>query len=130
MSEVERRLRADKIPAAWEQRPMLWDQETYDTYSTEYWRGGWEAPMNWYKAFLDNYEDELEFVGKLLVTPFLIVLGQNDPAVPLQAVAGSDTFLKNCKVISLPYGHWLPQESGPAIVRAVLEWLGGLELYV
>jgi pimeloyl-ACP methyl ester carboxylesterase len=124
MAEIEGRLRAEHPPVEWQQRPGLWDQETYDAYMIAYWRGGWEAPMNRYKAFLENFEDELQFVGTKLDAPFLIVLGEKDPAVPLQATYGTENFLANHEIVSLPCGHWVPQESGPAVVKTVIDWLG------
>lgn len=83
VAEMEGRLRAENPPPEWQQSQVLWDQGTYYAYMTTYWRGGWEAPMNWYKAFLDNYEDKLQFVGTRLDVLFLVVLGEKDPAVPL-----------------------------------------------
>jgi pimeloyl-ACP methyl ester carboxylesterase len=123
MAEIEGRLQAETPPAEWHQRPALWDQEVYETYLTAYWRGGWEAPMNWYKAFLENYEDELQYAGMKLESPFLIVLGEKDPAVPLQATQGTERFLGNYQIISLPCGHWIPQESGHAVAKTLVEWL-------
>jgi pimeloyl-ACP methyl ester carboxylesterase len=128
MAEIEDRLRAEVPPVEWQQRPVLWDQGTYDTYLTAYWRGGWEAPMNWYKAFLENFEDELQFVGTKLESPFLIVLGEKDPAASLQATEGTDKFLANYQIILLPCGHWIPQESGSAVARTVIKWLEALQI--
>lgn len=63
------------------------------------------------------------FVGTKIESPFLIVLGEKDPAVPLQATEGTDKFLMNHRIVSLPCGHWIPQESGPAVARTVVKWL-------
>jgi hypothetical protein len=62
MSDLEGILRdatSSSKPCVW---PTLWDQSTYDVYTNIYLRGGWEAPMNWYKAFFDNFEDEMSFL--------------------------------------------------------------------
>lgn len=83
--------------------------------------------MNWYKAFSENYEDELQFVGTKIESPFLIVLGEKDSAVPLQATEGTGTLLINHKIVSLPCGHWITQESGPAVAKTVNHWLETLQ---
>lgn len=129
MGEIEGRLRTEDPPAEWLTRPALWEQEgVYEKYLMAYWRGGWEAPMNWYKAFLRNYEDEKLFVGTKLKAPFLIVLGEKDPAVPLQATMGTERFLTDWKVVELPCGHFVPQEVGPAVASTVIGWLDGLKI--
>lgn len=130
MSELEGILSkgtADVVPCG---RPALWDQYTSDEYTSTYLRGGWEAPMNWYKAFFDNFVDEMPFLEARFAHPMLIIAGENDPAVPMEVVEMSEKLCTQSTMSSLPCGHWVPQEMGAELARVVIQWLhlsGGLK---
>ncbi|KAM0324598.1 hypothetical protein ACHAQA_007986 [Verticillium albo-atrum] len=129
MSDLEGRLSADHVPLDWLRKPQIWDDADNEKYLFTYWRGGWEAPMNWYRAFLDNYEDE-KVLDPLSViqTPFLTVLAKYDPAVPTEAAEVSSALLARSSTRILPSGHWVPQEVGSELGLMIVEWLGEAEV--
>lgn len=123
MSELERMLVSGEAEKTTSGLPALWDQATYDAYTSTYLRGGWEAPMNWYKAFVDNFEDEKQFAGVKFGHPMLMIVGSNDPAVPPRVAEQSKQFLGKAMVIHLPCGHWITQEKGAELAQLVVKWL-------
>ncbi|PVH67864.1 alpha/beta-hydrolase, partial [Cadophora sp. DSE1049] len=121
MSELEGILTAGKSSS---ERPAMWDKATYDAYTNAYLRGGWEAPMTWYKAFFENFNDEETFIhAPRIQHPFLLVVGENDPAIPVEVAKSSEQYLASATVMSLPAGHWIPQELGAELATTVIEWL-------
>jgi pimeloyl-ACP methyl ester carboxylesterase len=128
MSELEPRLSTDQTPHDWLSKPQIWDDEANENYLHTYWRGGWEAPMNWYKAFLGNFEDEKDLNPLAPVqTPFLTVLGEFDPAVPAEVASKTESLLTRSSTKVLPSGHWAPQEDGVGLAAIIIEWLGSSE---
>lgn len=126
MSEIETRLLTDEAltPDDWKTRPTLWDKESESRYLYAYLRGGWEAPMNWYRAFFRNYDDEKHLVADpRLHIPFLTILAENDPAVPVESAEPSKPLLQNGKLVVMPCGHWIGQEDGPGLGRVIIDWL-------
>ncbi|KAL5610616.1 hypothetical protein FOBRF1_006733 [Fusarium oxysporum] len=119
MSELEPRLSTDQIPSEWLSKPHIGDDRAKEAYLHAYWRGGWEAPMNWYKAFLDNFEDEngLDHLA-LVQTPFLTILGKFDPAVPPEAANATKGLPIRSSTKILPSGHWAAQEDGVGLANA------------
>jgi pimeloyl-ACP methyl ester carboxylesterase len=119
---------ASSTPTDWERCPALWDEESYQHYLITYWRGGWEAPMNWYKAFFLNFEDEKHFIkNPRIESPFLTIIAEDDPAVPVEAAETSKHLLPNGELLTIPGGHWVGQEKGPELARIVTKWLHDLE---
>ncbi|KAH7304637.1 Alpha/Beta hydrolase protein [Rhexocercosporidium sp. MPI-PUGE-AT-0058] len=123
MSDLEGFLSAVRAKDESVERPALWDQATYEAYTSTYIRGGWEAPMNWYKAFFDNFEDEKQFLEGRFEHPMLMIAGENDPAVPVGVIKMSEKFLAKPTVLSLQCGHWVLQETGAELAQAIVEWL-------
>ncbi|KAK5047676.1 hypothetical protein LTR84_006341 [Exophiala bonariae] len=129
MSEIEARVSADDALAHehWRVRPILWDEDTYTRYQQNYLRGGWEAPMNWYRAFLLNFDDEKQFLADPRIQiPFLTILAENDPAVPIEIAEASNSLLLKGKMVTMPCGHWVGQEDGPGLGRIITDWLESL----
>lgn len=126
MSEIEPRLSKDdeSTPDDWKTRPTLWDEESEARYLHAYLRGGWEAPMNWYRAFFRNYDDEKHLVANpRLQIPFLTILAENDPAVPVESAELSKAFLEKGELVVMPCGHWIGQEDGPGLGQLITDWL-------
>lgn len=129
MSEIDHRVSTDnsETPEGWKLRPVLWDKHSYDLYQHTYLRGGWEAPMNWYRAFFLNFEDEKAFLTDPRIhVPFLTILAEHDPAVPTASAEMSKSLLANGKVVTMPCGHWIGQEDGPGLGLIIMEWLESL----
>ncbi|KEF62564.1 uncharacterized protein A1O9_00537 [Exophiala aquamarina CBS 119918] len=129
MSEVEHRLSTDNAstPEDWKARPSLWDEESFIHYQHTYLRGGWEGPMNWYRAFLRNHDDEKHFLADPRIQlPFLTVLADNDPAVPVESAEASKPLLPDGELAIMTCGHWVGQEDGPGLAHIMTEWLDGI----
>lgn len=125
MSELKPRLSTDQVPPDWLRKPQIWGDEDNENYLRTYWRGGWEAPMNWYTAFLENFEDEKELDHLAIVqTPFLTILGKFDPAIPAEAADMTKGLLARSSTKILPSGHWVAQEDGVGLGTVIVEWLG------
>jgi pimeloyl-ACP methyl ester carboxylesterase len=80
--------------------------------------------MNWYKAFLENFEDKKEFNHSATVlSPFLTILGKFDPAVPAEAANVTKRLLTRSSTKVLLSGHWVPHEDGVGLGTAIIDWL-------
>ncbi|KAJ4183086.1 hypothetical protein NW755_009934 [Fusarium falciforme] len=127
MPELETRLLTGQVPLDWLRKPQIWDDAANENYLHTYWRGGWEAPMNWYKAFLENFEDEKELDPTAIVqTPFLTILGKFDPAIPPEAADMTSSLFARASIKILESGHWVAQEDGVGLGTMIVEWLGAL----
>ncbi|CAJ0551541.1 Ff.00g114710.m01.CDS01 [Fusarium sp. VM40] len=124
MSEIKPRLSTDRVSPDWLLKPQIWADEDNENYLRTYWRGGWEAPMNWYTAFLENFEDEKELDHLAVVqTPFLTIIGKFDAAVPPEAADSTKGLLARSSTRVLSSGHWVAQEDGVGLGTAIVEWL-------
>lgn len=88
--------------------------------------GALTAMLNWYRA-ARTLRDE-DFEAPVLEVPTLIVWGEQDTALGVELLEGTEALVEDLTVRRLPgVSHWVQQEA-PGKVNAILEaWLGGEE---
>ncbi|MEE9606363.1 MAG: alpha/beta hydrolase [Myxococcota bacterium] len=90
--------------------------------------GALRAMLNYYRAFLRGgglaRQRALGFPP--IETPTLLIWGEQDVALTLETIRGTDAFVRDLTVRTLPHSsHWVQQEA-PELVNPMLEaWLEG-----
>ncbi|MDY6997944.1 MAG: alpha/beta hydrolase [Actinomycetota bacterium] len=102
--------------------------EDFEVYVDEFTRGGFTAPLNWYRCFDRNWEITADPPAPTITVPALFVGGTEDATLaytPRHRVG---------EVVSGDYrevmidgaGHWLTEERPGEVTRLLLEFLGSL----
>ncbi|MGE2737310.1 alpha/beta fold hydrolase [Mycolicibacterium vaccae] len=114
----------DRIPDPG--RPPDWlTPEEFGVYVDEFTRGGFTAPLNWYRCFDRNWELTADTPAPTIGVPALFIGGTADATLaytPRDRVA---------EVVSGDYrevmidgaGHWLPEERPDDVTRLLIEFL-------
>ncbi|MGA0608531.1 alpha/beta fold hydrolase [Phenylobacterium sp. VNQ135] len=86
--------------------------------------GAMRAMINWYRAAVRYRLQDRDWPK--ITTPTLIVWGEEDAALGLETLDGTDAYVENLTIRRLPgVSHWVQQEA-PEQVNAILrEWLVG-----
>jgi pimeloyl-ACP methyl ester carboxylesterase len=99
--------------------------EVLDVYARAAQRpGAMTAMINWYRAAARHREAMKLSNGGRVEVPTLIVWGEEDKALGLETLDGTDALVPNLTIRRLPgVSHWVQQEA-PERVNAILEeWL-------
>jgi pimeloyl-ACP methyl ester carboxylesterase len=100
--------------------------EVLDRYARDAQRpGAMRAMINWYRAAFRS-PGRLAGPFPMLETPTLIVWGEQDAALGVELLDGTDAYVRDLTVERLPgVSHWVQQEA-PDRVNAILKaWLPG-----
>ncbi len=98
--------------------------DVLDRYARDAQRpGAMTAMINWYRAAF-RLRGKLAGPWDVIETPTLIVWGEEDAALGLELLDGTDAYVRDLTVRRLPnVSHWVQQEA-PDKVNAILEeWL-------
>jgi pimeloyl-ACP methyl ester carboxylesterase len=79
--------------------------------------------LNWYRAAF-RLQGKLAGPWPVIETPTLIVWGEEDTALGIELLDGTDAYVRNLTIERLPgVSHWVQQEA-PEKVNAILKgWL-------
>ncbi|TPX10862.1 uncharacterized protein E0L32_008251 [Thyridium curvatum] len=84
--------------------------EEMDYYVAEYARNGMRGPTNWYRTRKVNYDDEVELLKEgppRIRVPSMIVLAENDPAIPPALANGMEKHFDDLTKRTVPGSHWV-----------------------
>jgi pimeloyl-ACP methyl ester carboxylesterase len=98
---------------------LLMSEAELDVFADAFARGGFTAPINWYRNFTRNWHT-LADVRQQVDCPALMIHGRYD------MVRASDRIkenVPNVEVTTLDCGHWIQQERPAETNAAVLRWL-------
>ncbi|KAJ1567996.1 hypothetical protein HK405_003978, partial [Cladochytrium tenue] len=92
----------------------LMSPEWMDHYVSEFSRGGFRGPLNWYRTRQHNWEDESVFANAprpfVFAVPSLVVMAEHDPALPPKQADRTDRWFAPGmlrKEILMGVGHWV-----------------------
>ena len=89
--------------------------------------GALTAMINWYRAALRKRASLDTGDGKVDV-PTLIVWGEEDKALGLETLDGTDRYVRDLTIRRLPgVSHWVQQEAPEAVNATLKHWLPGNE---
>jgi pimeloyl-ACP methyl ester carboxylesterase len=118
----------DRIPEPGE--PPVWiSKDEFDYYVDEFTRGGFTAPLNWYRCLDRNWELTASTPAATIAVPSLFVGGTADPTLAytprhrVREVVSGDYR----EVMIDGAGHWLMEERPAEINELLLGFLSGLE---
>lgn len=103
-------------------------QADFDVYVDEFTRGGFTAPLNWYRCFDRNWELTADPPAATIAVPALFVGGTEDPTLAytprhrVREVVSGDYR----EVMIDGAGHWLTEERPDDVSRVLLEFLTSL----
>ncbi|KAK3996080.1 putative epoxide hydrolase [Cladorrhinum sp. PSN332] len=106
--------------------PLLSDDEL-EFYVSEYERNGVHGPLNWYRTWEVNFDEERELVeqGRLKIAqPALIVTASRDIALPPAMAAGMDKWCDKLTRRGVECSHWAIWEKPAEVNKWVGEFLG------
>jgi pimeloyl-ACP methyl ester carboxylesterase len=98
--------------------------EVLERYARDAQRpGAMNGMINWYRAAF-RLRGKLAGPWDVIETPTLIVWGEEDAALGIELLDGTDAYVRDLTVRRLPgVSHWVQQEA-PGQVNAILrEWL-------
>jgi pimeloyl-ACP methyl ester carboxylesterase len=101
--------------------------DVLDRYAHDAQRpGAMKGMINWYRAAL-RLGGKLRGPWPVIETPTLIVWGEEDAALGVELLDGTDAYVRDLKIERLPgVSHWVQQEA-PDKVNAILKaWLPSL----
>jgi pimeloyl-ACP methyl ester carboxylesterase len=99
-------------------------KDVLDRYARDAQRpGAIRGMINWYRAAL-RLQGKLAGPWPVIETPTLIVWGEEDTALGIELLDGTDAYVRDLTIRRLPkVSHWVQQEA-PEKVNAILaEWL-------
>ena len=100
--------------------------DVLDRYAKDAQRpGAMTGMINWYRAAL-RLGGKIRGPWPVIETPTLIVWGEEDAALGVELLDGTDAYVRDLKIERLPgVSHWVQQEA-PEKVNAILKaWLPG-----
>lgn len=102
--------------------PLLSGDEV-DFYVEQYARNGMRGPLNWYRTRKHNYDEELALLegGKTprLEMPALVVVAENDPALPPRMSAGMEAHFDSLTRATVGGTHWALWDSTKDVNAAI-----------
>lgn len=104
----------------------------FDDYVQAFSAGGFDGPLNWYRALDLNWSSTRFVQDQRIVQPALFIVGEDDPvrhyAGPAEA-ALKDWVPNLTRSVVVPgAGHWIQQERADAVNALLLDFLGGSTL--
>jgi pimeloyl-ACP methyl ester carboxylesterase len=98
---------------------LLMSEAELDVFADAFSRGGFTAPINWYRNFTRNWHT-LADVRQQVDCPALMIHGRYDM---VQASPRLEENVPNVEVMTLDCGHWIQQEKPAETNTAMLRWL-------
>ncbi|MGE2732567.1 alpha/beta fold hydrolase [Mycolicibacterium vaccae] len=114
----------DRIPDPGEPPDWLRPEE-FGVYVEEFTRGGFTAPLNWYRCFDRNWELTADTPAPTIGVPALFIGGTADATLaytPRDRV-GEVVTGEYREVMIDGAGHWLPEERPEDVTRLLIEFL-------
>lgn len=111
----------------WFGKPLMDDTEL-EIYVDAFRKGGFTAPIHWYRNMKENWKDMKQFVvdGKLpfVDLPSLIITAEYDFATPPRLSNGLHKRAGPVKRVDLKgCSHWLQMEKPEEVSKEILTWL-------
>lgn len=99
-------------------------REVLDVYAAAALRpGALTAMINWYRAAM-RYRADLDLGDGAVDVPTLVIWGEEDTALGLETLDGTDTYVADLTIRRLPgVSHWVQQEAPEAVNAILAEWL-------
>lgn len=100
-------------------------------YVQAFAQGGFEAPLNWYRALDRNWALTAFLQNQRITPPALFVVGEDDPV--RHYAGGAEVGLKDWapnlmrSVVVPDAGHWIQQERPDAVNALLLDFLRGFQ---
>lgn len=86
--------------------------------------GAATAMINWYRAAARHRDRMALSNGGRVEVPTLIVWGEEDSALGLETLNGTERFVSDLTIRRLPgVSHWVQQEAPEAVNAILAEWL-------
>ncbi|HEY2750435.1 alpha/beta hydrolase [Phenylobacterium sp.] len=98
--------------------------EVLDRYAADAQRpGAMRGMINWYRAAMRE-QGKLAGPWPVIETPTLIVWGEEDAALGIELLDGTDEHVRDLTISRLPgVSHWVQQEAPTAVNAIVQSWL-------
>ncbi len=114
--------------------PPWMSRDHFQEYVQAFSAGGFDAPLNWYRALDLNWSLTAFLQDRKIDRPALFVVGQDDPVRHYAGAAEAEltTWVPNLtrSVVLQGAGHWIQQERADEVNALLLEFLVGLPLGV
>ncbi|KAK0736991.1 Alpha/Beta hydrolase protein [Apiosordaria backusii] len=112
-------------------KSQLLSEEELEFYVTEYERNGIHGPMNYYRTWDVNYQEEAEDLVKegksKVLVPGMIVTATRDTALPPAMAAGMEQFFERGLIKKeVNASHWATWENPEEVNKAIGEFVGEL----
>ena len=98
--------------------------DVLDRYAKDARRpGAMTGMLNWYRAAF-RLQGKLAGPWPMIETPTLIVWGEEDAALGVELLDGTDAYVRDLTIKRLPgVSHWVQQEAPEAVNAILREWL-------
>lgn len=119
----------DRLPEPAALPPWL-SQDELDHYIESFTSTGFTGGINWYRNLDRNWELTEDLAETRVTMPALFVTGAHDPVMVMTPPAIMDGWVTDLRgtIVVDGAGHWVQQEAPDEVNRALLEFLGGLDL--
>jgi pimeloyl-ACP methyl ester carboxylesterase len=109
--------------------PDFQTEEEANVFFEAFEKGGLRGPINFYRNFDRNWETTPQLAGRKVEQPALMIMSDKDPVLPASMADGLEENVPNVrKVLVENAGHWVQQEKPDEVNRAMIEFLGSLQL--
>ena len=111
--------------------PPWMSADHFDEYVQAFSAGGFDGPLNWYRALDLNWSLTAFMQDQKIAPPALFVVGEDDPV--RHYAGGAEVGLKDWapnlmrSVVVPDAGHWIQQERPDAVNALLLDFLRGLQ---
>lgn len=110
--------------------PPWMSADHFDDYVQAFSAGGFDGPLNWYRALDLNWSSTRFVQDQRILQPALFVVGEDDPVRHYagSAEAGLKDWVPNLtRTVIVPgAGHWIQQERAEEVNRLLVEFLDTL----
>lgn len=117
-------------------KPYAQDSALRDDWIARFRKNGFEAPVQWYHAQLNNYhwevEKELPKERWIISAPFLFIGATSDSIAPPKAIQYSQKagLLPNLTTELVNCGHWQPLEVPEESASLIAKWLRAQDFHM
>ncbi|KAI9737155.1 MAG: hypothetical protein M1834_000748 [Cirrosporium novae-zelandiae] len=116
------------------QPPPLMSNAELEYYVQEYSRTGLHGPLNWYRTYEANLEDDLVLLEKMdnlkIQIPVLFIAASSDVALPLKMAEKMGQFVPDLTRREVQASHWVLTERPGEVNGFLEEWFKGRGLVV
>ncbi|KAI8918248.1 Alpha/Beta hydrolase protein [Powellomyces hirtus] len=114
----------DQLPTNPDRSPkMKLSEKEFEYYCKQFARTGFHGPLNWYRTRRVNFEDEQGDLARRITIPALMVLAEEDAALPPVMARNMPALVSKLTMKKLKTAHFVMMEKPNELNVIIGDWL-------